>query len=341
MDLISNLLNAARKKLTEADRAVGGWLPGGGVASPATRLLQQTTEVVRNPEKQLRNPKAFRALQDYLKPPTVVQPGGSFNYGGFRIGAPEKTTFYGSPQADTVVMVPEISTSDIFKYIDQPARTAYEIHFAGPEGSQTRAEARREYLSYGHGRKPSDTYYQIDPEQARARSLVLRAQLGQALNEIPENSWIRTGAAESPYGSRAKLYDRMTQGAFRLNPETNEILVYKAGPTTWYNSELPEKKVEWDPRSLQKQLGEEAIKKPSMGSLRDTPTGGVIEAVARRFGGPYAQAALLLDDAVKQITGVSPTDAILDASQEQMRRSVEQQRRMGVAQPRVWQNAPF
>lgn len=341
MDFISSLLNAAQKKLTEADRAVGGWLPGGGVASPVTRITQQATQVLRNPEKQLQNPKTYRAFQNTFKPPTVIEAGGTFSGPGYSIGAPDKTTFYADPKTGTTVMVPEISTSDIFKYVSGPERPAYELHFAGPEGGNTRAEARQEYRGIAPRFRPIGLFSGLDPEEAKARSLGLRAQIGQALGEIPENSWIRTAADESRYGSRARMYDRMTQGAFRPNPETNEILVFKAGPTTWYNAETPEKKVEWDPKSLTRQLREEATKRPSVGSLRETPAGGVIEGIARRFGGPYAQAAMFLDDAVKQITGVSPTDAILDASQEQIRRSVEQQQQMGVMQPRVWQNAPF
>lgn len=340
MDIVSALLTAARKKLREADQAAGGWLPGGGVASPATRLVQQATEVVRNPVRQLKNPQAYRALQETLRPPTVVQPGGSFKYSDFTIDAPDKTTFYSNPRTETVVMVPEISTSDIFKYIDGPERPAYEIHFAGPEGGQTRGEARQEFKGVSARWRPPELF-EIDPKTARARSLGLKAQIGQALSDIPENSWIRTAADESRYGGRARMYDRMTQGAFKPNPETNEILVFKAGPTTWYNAELPEKRVEWDPRSLKRDLYREGVEKPSIGSLRESPTGGVVEGIARRFGGPYAQAAMLLDDVIRQVTGVSPTDVVLDESAEQLRRSLEQQQRMGVARPRVWQSAPF
>jgi hypothetical protein len=36
-DLFQRFLNAATAKYKEADRATGGWLPGGGVASPLTR----------------------------------------------------------------------------------------------------------------------------------------------------------------------------------------------------------------------------------------------------------------------------------------------------------------
>ena len=341
MNLLDSLLQTARQKLKQADQAVGGWLPGGGVPSPATRLVQQATEVIRSPEKQLKNPKTYRAFQNTLNAPVVVEAGGSFETPNYTIGAPQRTTFYTDPRMGTTVMVPEISTTDIFNFVDRPALPAYEIHFAGPEGGNTRAEQRREYKDVGPRHRPVELFRGLDPGESQARSLGLRAQLGQALSDIPENSWIRTAADDSRYNSRAKMYDRMTQGAFRPNPETNEILVYKAGPTTWYNAETPEKQVEWDPAQLKKQLREEAVKKPSIGSLRDTPGGGVVEAIGRRFGGPHAQAALLLDDVIKQITGVSPTAAVIEASNEQLRRSVERQQQIGVKNPIIWQNSPF
>jgi hypothetical protein len=41
MDIFQNLLNTVRAKYKEADKATGGWLPGGGVASPLTRAKQE------------------------------------------------------------------------------------------------------------------------------------------------------------------------------------------------------------------------------------------------------------------------------------------------------------
>ena len=51
MDIFQQFLNTARAKYKEADRATGGWLPGGGVASPLTRAKQ---EGERNMTNQIR-----------------------------------------------------------------------------------------------------------------------------------------------------------------------------------------------------------------------------------------------------------------------------------------------
>jgi hypothetical protein len=41
MDLFQNLLNKARQGYGQVDKQLGGWLPGGGTASPVTRIGQQ------------------------------------------------------------------------------------------------------------------------------------------------------------------------------------------------------------------------------------------------------------------------------------------------------------
>lgn len=41
MDLFQRFLNQVGQKYKEADKAVGGWLPGGGVASPLTKARQE------------------------------------------------------------------------------------------------------------------------------------------------------------------------------------------------------------------------------------------------------------------------------------------------------------
>jgi hypothetical protein len=46
MDIFQNLLNRVRGAYKEADRRSGGWLPGGGVASPLTRTTQELTKSI-------------------------------------------------------------------------------------------------------------------------------------------------------------------------------------------------------------------------------------------------------------------------------------------------------
>ena len=38
-EFFQQFLNRARTKYKEADKALGGWLPGGGTASPVTRAI--------------------------------------------------------------------------------------------------------------------------------------------------------------------------------------------------------------------------------------------------------------------------------------------------------------
>lgn len=343
MGFLDSVIQAAQQKLREADAAVGGWIPGGGIPSPATRLVQQASRIVTNPEKQLKNPKTYRAWQSAQAAPVTIEPGNRFNMSNYYIEPDVRTKFYTDPITNTTVEIPEITQGKIFgSDLSGASNPAYEVHFAGPEGIMSKGEFRKYWQQqYGPKDRPLDIFSPEDPETARARGLVLRSQLGRALSDIPSGSWIQTGSVESPYNSRAKLYNRLTQGAFSTDPDTNKITVYKAGPSTWYNVARPEKVVTWNPAELTKQLKKEAVARTAIGDLRESPAGSVVEGIARRLGGPYAQAAMLLDDAIKQVVGVAPTQATLDAAAEQLTRSVQQQENMGVRMPAVWQTAPF
>ena len=56
MELFERLLNQVTQKYKEADKATGGWLPGGGTASPLTRYKQEgeqrMAEQIRNQAEQ-------------------------------------------------------------------------------------------------------------------------------------------------------------------------------------------------------------------------------------------------------------------------------------------------
>ena len=103
----------------------------------------------------------------------------------------------------------------------------------------------------------------------------------------------------------------------------------------------PEKPIYFDPREMVKPLEREAFARPDINSLRNSVGGSAVDAITRTFGGPHAQALMLLDDVIKAVTGTSPTEAVLNASQSQLERSVEEQQRLGAKHPMVWQNPPF
>ena len=328
MDIISFLLQKAKDNLQGLDRAAGGWVPGGGVPSPVTRTVQQYTNILRNPSKQLANPEAYRAWQENQKPreqyksgSLITVPGGSFNAEG-------ATELLRNPHTKTSVLLTTTPNG------------AIEVHFMGPEVNASRAEARKQWALNWNDR-PEELFGRTDPNADRARGLALRAQLGQALDSLPPGTAVTTGAKESPYNSRAKIYDRMTKGAFAMDPTTSQINVYKESPTTWINTTNPENPVTFNPKELIKPLEQEALRKPDINSFRRTPGGAAVEALARRLGGPYVQTGLFLDDAIQKLTGVSPVSAVLNASEEQLAKTEAQKQQMGTRVSTPWQTTPF
>lgn len=115
MDIFQNLLNTVRAKYKEADKATGGWLPGGGVASPLTRAVfppqpfpKRAEELSRitgvkarfiDPEK---TPSVVRQVapivapmwgkQDYANP--ILNEVGMTGYGGGRTPLERRTEFH-------------------------------------------------------------------------------------------------------------------------------------------------------------------------------------------------------------------------------------------------------
>jgi hypothetical protein len=338
----NELLNKAKQKYSATDRALGGLLPGASAlnpSSPLVRLVQQSANVIRNPLTQLSNPQAYRAWQGnlgaarpYPAGEYVPEIGAASHWGGI---------VHKNPVTGTYTQIPIISEgAPPENTVFNTNKPTFQFHFGGEEGPLSRAEARKEWLTSWKDR-PEELFGPVDPAKEKAKGLAIRAQIGRSLDAIPPESWISTQAASSPQNVRARLYDRMTGGAFAVNPETGLIDVYKESPTTWRNIIDPEKVIHFDPREMIKPLEREALARPDINSLRSSVGGSAVDAITRRFGGPQVQALMLLDDVIKAVTGVSPTAAVLNATEAQLSRSVKEQQKQGVKYPQVWQNPPF
>ena len=322
LGIVKQLFDKARRGYEQVDKNVFGGILPGGVS------VQQHANFLRNPSKQLANPEAYRAWQQnripreqYNSGSLVSVPGGSFN-------VEEATELLRNPYTKTSVS------------LTNTPKGAVEVHFMGPELNESRAEARRQWLLKWNDR-PEDLFGRTDRNAERIRGLALRAQLGAALDSLPPGTAVTTGAKESPYNSRAKIYDRMTKGAFAVDPATGQINVYKASPTAWINNANPENTVTFNPRELIKPLEREAFRKPDINSFRETPGGTVVETLARRFGGPYVQTGLFLDDAIQKLTGVSPVDAVVSASEKQLTETEAQKQKINARFSPPWQTPPF
>ena len=75
-DLFQRFLNTATAKYKEADRATGGWLPGGGVASPLTRAKQEGERKLAQQHQQSIDRQS--AKDDYVGKPGRFAGQGQF-----------------------------------------------------------------------------------------------------------------------------------------------------------------------------------------------------------------------------------------------------------------------
>jgi len=73
MDIFQNLLNKVRAKYKEADKAAGGWLPGGGVASPLTRAVFPPQPFPKRAEELSRITGVKARFIDPEKTPSLVR----------------------------------------------------------------------------------------------------------------------------------------------------------------------------------------------------------------------------------------------------------------------------
>ena len=63
-------MNALGGAWQQADRALGGWLPGGGTPSPVTRAVQNPTQAVRSVREDIVVPALDRGMEAGFIPPT-------------------------------------------------------------------------------------------------------------------------------------------------------------------------------------------------------------------------------------------------------------------------------
>lgn len=119
MDIFQNLLNTVRAKYKEADKATGGWLPGGGVASPLTRAVFP--------------PQSFPKRSEELQRITGVRG---------RFIDPEKTPSLVRQIAP--VVAPLWGTADYANPL------LNEIGMSGYSGGRTKQERRTEVHELGH-----------------------------------------------------------------------------------------------------------------------------------------------------------------------------------------------
>lgn len=95
MDFFQQFLNTARAKYKEADRATGGWLPGGGVAAPPVRAVQTVAPIAGRFAGALRDQTVIPVLDKGIE--TGVLPIKEAMFARYLTGTSKPLTVYPEP----------------------------------------------------------------------------------------------------------------------------------------------------------------------------------------------------------------------------------------------------
>ena len=178
-------------------------------------------------------------------------------------------------------------------------------------------------LEFGRENTPKGDPYKrrtnVSPENAKVRQANIKYQLGNHIDNVPEGDRIQAQPVnEDPAkpNARARIYDRATKGAlaskkdrFGGNLSFEEVDTRKGKDNTYWNAKG--KKVKFDPKSL---------KEP----LKNLAKGTAVSAIVKRLAGPWAQAAMFVDDSVKGITGKRPSKEIAKGHKKTMEKYIKE-----------------
>lgn len=94
-NLFGNFLNKANQKYKEADKATGGWLPGGGTAAPPVRIIQTAAPIAGRLAGTLRDQLVIPVLDKGIE--TGVLPTKEAMFARYLTGTNKPLTVYPKP----------------------------------------------------------------------------------------------------------------------------------------------------------------------------------------------------------------------------------------------------
>ena len=136
----------------------------------------------------------------------------------------------------------------------------------------------------------------------RLRGAAVKHSMGRQLTDVRPGNKVYAQALLSASGRnpRARAYEQQTGGALNFDRGRNDSASStKLTKTTWQPSNTNQR-VTFNPNTLKD-------------SLKAMAQGSVVRASTKLIGGPYAQAASIVDDAVAGATGKRPSKEIAKA----------------------------
>ena len=139
----------------------------------------------------------------------------------------------------------------------------------------------------------------------RLRGAAVKHAMGRQLTDVRPGNTVNATALSSGNGrnARARAYEQQTNGALNFDRGRNKFASStKLTKTTWQPSypRNTNQRVTFNPNTLKD-------------SLKAMAQGSVVRASTKLIGGPYAQAASMVDDAVAGATGKRPSKEIAKA----------------------------
>lgn len=99
-DFFQQFLNKARAKYKEADKATGGWLPGGGTAAPPVRAIQTAAPIAGRLAGAMRDKTIIPVLDKGIE--TGVLPAKEAMFARYLTGTSKPLTVYPKPLLDKI-----------------------------------------------------------------------------------------------------------------------------------------------------------------------------------------------------------------------------------------------
>lgn len=100
MDIFQNLLNKVKGAYKQADKATGGWLPGGGTAAPPVRAMQTVAPIAGRLAGAIRDQAVIPVLDKGIE--TGVLPTKEAMFARYLTGTSKPLTVYPKPLLDEI-----------------------------------------------------------------------------------------------------------------------------------------------------------------------------------------------------------------------------------------------
>lgn len=241
-NLFGNFLNKVNQKYKEADKATGGWLPGGGTAAPPVRTIQTAAPIAGRLAGTLRDQLVIPVLDKGIE--TGVLPTKEAMFARYLTGTNKPLTVYPEPLLNKISNVYdqvaiEATRDDVDKIFKQnPLYRQYEtvqnelnnfstklrdqVEMTGVESSFENQQKLKQYEQKANTLRKSLNLPNYSLPSDRLSEKVLNNQ--ERLNIIQKNNLVQPGNISIGYNAAYDVMPEEVQLSLgRFNIKDNKI----------------------------------------------------------------------------------------------------------------------